>query len=174
MLSNTFRVYGQNNGYSTNHLKYLSSAFSGVNTSIRPIWGLLYDAVGFKVLLIPVNLLICTIGFGFYFTVNEKILFTVCVVLVGLLMSVLHSILPAYISKQFGLKFSSEIFGIIFLGIGFGNVLGPSFYFLVSKSIKVSANFFPFKVAYFIGGGFSFMAMILSCFSPKERSVINK
>ena len=117
-MCNTFRVYAQNHGYETIHLKYLQSGFSGANSFFRPLWGFCFDLFGFKTLLFPTNAILIIIGATLFYTIQSKWLFTILVTLTGLMMGVFYSIFPAYTTKIFGIKLSSEIYGLVFIGLG--------------------------------------------------------
>ena len=166
-MCNTFRVYAQNNEYETIHLKYLQSGFSGANSFFRPLWGFCFDLFGFKTLLFPTNAILIIIGATLFYTIESKWLFTILVTLTGLMMGVFYSIFPAYTTKIFGIKLSSEIYGLVFIGLGLASLLGPSFFFLI-KGIMQKTDYFPFKIAYFIGAGFALLGLITCFFAPKE------
>lgn len=167
-MCNTFRVYAQNNGYDTIHLKFLQSGFSGANSFFRPLWGFCFDLIGFKALLFPTNVILIALGASIFYTIKSRWLFTVLVTLTGLMMGVFYSIFPAYTTKIFGIKLSSEIYGLVFIGLGLASLLGPSFYFLI-KGIMKETEYFPFKIAYFIGAGFALLGIITCFFAPKEH-----
>ena len=166
-MCNTFRVYAQNHEYETIHLKYLQSGFSGDNSFFRPLWGFCFDLFGFKTLLFPTNAILIIIGATLFYTIKSKWLFTILVTLTGLMMGVFYSIFPAYTTKIFGIKLSSEIYGLVFIGLGLASLLGPSFFFLI-KGIMQETEYFPFKIAYFIGAGFALLGLITCFFAPKE------
>lgn len=150
------------------HLKYLQSGFSGANSFLRPLWGFLFDLIGFKALLFPTNLILIAIGCTLFYTIHIKWLFTFLVVLSGLLMGVIFSIFPPYTGKIYGIKLSSEIYGLVFIGIGLASLLGPTFFFIIQGFIKKSI-FLPFMIAFFIGAGFAFLGCITCFFTPNEN-----
>lgn len=154
------------------HLKFLQSGFSGANSFLRPLWGFLFDLIGFKALLFPTNLILIVIGGTLFYTIQIKWLFTVLVVLSGLLMGIIFSIFPAYTGKVYGIKLSSEIYGLVFVGIGLASLLGPTFFFIIQGFIKKSI-FIPFMIAFFIGAGFAFLGCITCFFAPSEKKKIN-
>ena len=167
IIANTFRTYAQNSkhNYSTNHLKYLASLFSGFNSFLRLLYGILFDIYGFKKLLIPGNIIIVIISIFFYNSVKYKILFSILMVLTGAVMGIYYSIFPAYVSKKYGIKYSSEIYGIIFIGFGIANIIGPSFIFTYNQ-IKSD---FSFRYIYYIGGLLSLISLIISILYIKEE-----
>ena len=58
-----------------------------------------------------------------------------------------YSIFPAYTSQKFGIKLSSEIYGLIFIGFGIA-------------------------YAYFFGGCCQLISLIICFFSPKNEDKI--
>ena len=172
IIANTYRTYAQSSkhNYSINHLKYLASLFSGFNSFLRLIYGILFDIYGFKKLLIPGNIIIVIISIFFYDSVKYKILFSILMVLTGAVMGIYYSIFPAYVSKKFGIKYSSEIYGIIFIGFGIANIIGPSIIFIYNQI----NDDFSFRYIYYIGGLLSFISLIISVFYIKEeKNILN-
>ena len=102
----------------------------------------------------------------FYYTVEYKFLFGFFIVITGFIMGSFYSIFPAYTSQKFGIKLSSEIYGLIFIGFGIANLLGPTFFFIIKKYLKVT-SFEPFHYAYLIGGCCQLISFIICIFAPK-------
>jgi MFS family permease len=152
-------------------LKFLASGFSGTNSFGRLLWGYIFDKIGFKKILIPGNIILLIISIFFYNSVDNNFLYGFFIVLTGFIMGSFYSIFPAYTSQKFGIKLSSEIYGLIFIGFGIANLLGPTFFFIIKKYLNL-ATFVPFKYAYFFGGCCQLISLIICFFSPKKEDKI--
>jgi OFA family oxalate/formate antiporter-like MFS transporter len=104
LIVNTFRTFGSINDLDTTLLKYLAVSFSAVNGFLRPGWGILFDKFGFKKLFLVINLGEAVISSVIYFTVGNAVIFSIFIILSGFLMAGVFALLPAFVSKTFGLK----------------------------------------------------------------------
>ena len=147
-------------------MKFLASGFSGTNSFGRLLWGYIFDKIGFKKILIPGNIILLIISIFFYNSVDNNFLYGFFIVLTGFIMGSFYSIFPAYTSQKFGIKLSSEIYGLIFIGFGIASLLGPTFFFIIKRYLKVT-SFEPFHYAYLIGGCCQLVSFIICIFAPK-------
>ena len=133
LLSNTYRNFGSNSlrNYET-ALKYLSKAFTLLNTFSRLVWGFIFDKTGFKILyiIVCINQLICG---GLMYTSSSNIVSYYIVVCFGVLSYAGHIILfPNLIHHKFGVDNSVVILGICGIFAGISAMIGP----ILTKNIS--------------------------------------
>jgi len=104
IIINTYRSFVGNRQEVT-FLKNLAIFLSVGNGIGRPIWGFLFDRFGFKPLFIVLNVMIIIISSTFYFIPNYKIILAIYVPLCGVMLAGNFSLMPAFVSKVFGLKY---------------------------------------------------------------------
>ena len=57
-------------------------------------------------------------------------------------------------------------YGLVFIAFGIANLLGPTFFFIIKRYLKVT-SFVPFHYAYLIGGCCQLVSFIICFFAPK-------
>jgi MFS family permease len=85
-------------------LKYIGVAFFLANGFIRPLWGFLYDKVGFKKLFVLLTVIEIAISASLYFAREAHWIFYILVVLSGALLAGVFALMPAFVQKTFGIK----------------------------------------------------------------------
>lgn len=130
------------------------------NGAFRPMWGFLYDKIGFKKLMTLIFSLIIVISISFYFIILIKPLLFICCIIVSALAGAPFVILPAAMTEVYGVKYSSEIYGTTFYCFGIAGFICP----ILSKSLDLahSSTTIPYLVIYTVGGGFGIVGLILS------------
>ena len=131
-----------------------------------PIWGFLYDKIGFKICLSSINILTISNILSLIFTVKNKWFFAFNVIFNGNLNTGAFSFMFPQISKIFGFKFASEIYGIIVLSIGFSSLLGSITYYFIRESSFDYIN--PYYLVYFIGCGFNLISTLMCIFESNK------
>ena len=168
LLTNTYRNFGSITlkGYET-ELKYLSKAFTLLNTFSRLVWGLIFDKIGFKFLyiIVCVNQLICG---GLIYISSKKIVTYFIVVCFGVLSYAGHIILfPNLIHHKFGVDNSVVILGICGIFGGISALVGP----ILTDIIENNEDYL--KI-YLIGVAPTIASLLITCFIKDERLQKNK
>ena len=135
-----------------------------------PIWGFLYDKIGFKICLSLINILTMSNILSLLFTVKIKWLYAFNVVFNGNLNTGAFSFMFPRISKVFGFKFASEIYGIIVLSIGFSSLIGSITFYFIQESSFDYIN--PYYLVFFIGSFFNLISTLM-CIFEKEKQILN-
>ena len=109
----------------------LTSCFLG------PIFGAIYDRLGFKKTMILINIISAINGSLIFITVRLGVFFYgISIILNGALNSGAFSMIFPYVSKIFGFQYAGELYGIVVLSVGISSILSSSIYYLFSKVIK--------------------------------------
>jgi Na+/melibiose symporter-like transporter len=109
----------------------LTSCFLG------PIFGAIYDKLGFKKTMILINIISAINGSLIFITVRLGVFFYgISIILNGALNSGAFSMIFPYVSKIFGFQYAGELYGIVVLSVGISSILSSSIYYLFSKVIK--------------------------------------
>ena len=163
LLSNTYRNFGSVSlPYYETALKYLSKAFTLLNTFSRLVWGFIFDKTGFKILYIIVclNQLICG---GLMYTSSGNIVTYFIVVCFGVLSYAGHIILfPNLIHHKFGVDNSVVILGICGIFAGISAIIGP----ILTKNISNNEDYL--KI-YLIGAAPTAASLLITCFIKDEK-----
>jgi len=147
-------------------MSYTFFAMSLTGCIAGPIWGFLYDKIGFKICLSLINILTMFNILSIIFTIKNKWLFAINVVFNGNLNTGAFSFMFPQISKIFGFKFASEIYGIIVLSIRFSSLIGSITFYFIQESSFDYIN--PYYLVYFIGCGFNLISAIMCIFESNE------
>ena len=151
-------------------MSYTFFAMSLTGCIAGPIWGFLYDKIGFKICLSLINILTMSNILSLLFTVKIKWLYAFNVVFNGNLNTGAFSFMFPRISKVFGFKFASEIYGIIVLSIGFSSLLGSITFYFIQKSSFDYIN--PYYLVFFIGSFFNLISTLM-CIFEKDKKISN-
>ena len=151
-------------------MSYTFFAMSLSGCIAGPIWGFLYDKIGFKICLSLINILTMSNILSLLFTVKIKWLYAFNVVFNGNLNTGAFSFMFPRISKVFGFKFASEIYGIIVLSIGFSSLLGSITFYFIQKSSFDYIN--PYYLVFFIGSFFNLISTLM-CIFEKDKQISN-
>ena len=134
-----------------------------------PIWGFLYDKIGFKISLSLINILTMSNILSLLFTVKIKWLYAFNVVFNGNLNTGAFSFMFPRISKVFGFKFASEIYGIIVLSIGFSSLIGSITFYFIQESSFDYIN--PYYLVFFIGSFFNLISTLMCIFESNKTNI---
>jgi MFS family permease len=165
---NTFRSF-VGNRQDVKLLKYLAISHSAANGFGRPLWGILFDKFGFKKLFITLNACSILASATIYFVPEHKVLLSIYVPFTGLLTAGVFSMMPSFVSKIFGLRLSSEIYGFNFMAFGVAGILGPIFIYIVNNSGMATEGTYPYLFVYVLGAVLSLVSLIICIFTKDEK-----
>ena len=108
-----------------------------VSCFIGPLFGAIYDKLGFKKTMILLNIISVINGSLIFVTVRLGVIFYgISIILNGCLNSGAFSMIFPYVSKIFGFQYAGELYGIVVLSVGISSILSSSIYYIFSKVIK--------------------------------------
>lgn len=137
---------------------WLSVCYSLVNGSGRSIFGILYDKYGLLILRIAVCVELC-ISSSIFFVSETSWLFFLLIVILAMIYSCSACIIPASITKVYGVEFSSQVFGCSAAFTGFASLTAP----ILSKMLGLSksADDHIYLILFEVGAGLNVIAIIL-------------
>ena len=108
-----------------------------VSCFIGPLFGAIYDKLGFKKTMILLNIISVINGSLIFVTVRLGVIFYgISIIFNGCLNSGAFSMIFPYVSKIFGFHYAGELYGIVVLSVGISSILSSSIYYIFSKVIK--------------------------------------
>jgi len=134
--------------------------FPIVNGGSRIIIGPLMDCFSFKFLYAMECIVVIILSSSIYFISTDITYYFIYNMISAFALGTNFALFPTFISKKFGLKNSSEIYGIIFLCFGSASLLGPIIAKFVLPS-NVSTGLTPYLIVFLIGTGFAAIGLIL-------------
>lgn len=137
---------------------WISVCYSLVNGSGRGVFGILYDKYGIWVLRIAVCVELC-ISSSIYFISETNWLFFLLIVILALIYSCSACIIPASITKVYGVEYSSQVFGCAAAFTGFASLTAP----ILSKMLGLSksSDDHIYLILFEVGAGLNVIAIIL-------------
>lgn len=137
---------------------WLSVCYSLVNGSGRSIFGILYDKFGLNVLKVAVCVELC-ISASIYFVSETSWLFFSLIVVLAMIYSCSACIIPASITKVYGIEYSSQVFGCAASFTGFASLTAP----ILSKMLGLSksSDDHIYLILFEVGAGLNIIAIVL-------------
>ena len=139
-----------------------------VSCFIGPLFGAIYDKLGFKKTMILLNILSVINGSLIFVTVRLGVIFYgISIILNGCLNSGAFSMIFPYVSKIFGFQYAGELYGIVVLSVGISSILSSSIYYIFSKVIKTE-NDFSYLMVFCVGIIFNIVSIVMTLYEKEE------
>ncbi len=164
---NTFRVCADSK-QSSSLLSYLAMGFSIGNGFFRPIWGVLFDLFGFKKPWILLNVISFIISSSIYFVIDYTVIFSIMILFGGVIEGGMFSLLPSFVEKVFGIKLSSEVYGMAFFSFGISGLIGPLIIHF-SPGLGGDDDTTGICIAYLVGSGLTLISLVICIFTTEEK-----
>ena len=157
----------KNNKIGGDEMSIIFMLMSLISCFIGPIFGTIYDKLGFKKTMIILNIISVFNGSLIFITVRLGVIFYgISIILNGCLNSGAFSMIFPYVSKIFGFNYAGELYGIVVLSVGISSILSSSIYYIFSKVIKTENDLSYLFI--FIVGIIMNIISILMTFYEKE------
>lgn len=152
---------------SENLLFIMSVVYSLINGFGRTVWGYLYDNFGYRKLMIIVFILEIIAAVSVYFTPGIPGLFFLYPIAGGCIMGAVMAVIPASITKVFGLDNSSEVYGVVYMTYGVSAFTSP----VLSKALNLSSseNDHPFIIIFEVGAALAVIGLIITFTMTEEE-----
>lgn len=161
MCTNSYRSFGQLNQLSEELLSILSKLYPLINGFGRMFWGILFDKYGFKKLYLPLLIAEIILSSSLFYFGTSPFLYFFANCLTSFILSGSISLMIPLFPKIYGLKYGSEINGIVLSLYGFSFLLN----LIVSKFLI--KDFSDFKLLY-LSGTFSTIISLIICITFDE------
>lgn len=141
------------------------------NGLFRSVFGLFYDYLGFKKLMVINSLIVLLISSTFYFFTDIRALVFIEVILTSTIAGSQFSLIPAGLQEIYGEKYSYEVYGGTFYCFGISSLVTP----ILIKILDFSDPSYtiPYMIIYLVGSLFSIIGLVLIYFldmTPYEYS----
>ena len=131
-----------------------------ISCFIGPIFGTIYDKLGFKKTMIILNIISVFNGSLIFLTVRLGVIFYgISIILNGCLNSGAFSMIFPYVSK---------IFGFNVLSVGISSIMSSSIYYIISKVIKTE-NDISYLLIFIVGIIMNIISIVMT-FHEKEEA----
>ena len=146
-----------------------------VSSGIGPLFGIIYDKIGFKKTIIIIDSISIVNGILISLTVRLGVIFYgFSVILNGCLNGGAFSMIFPYVSKIYGFNFAGELYGFVVLSTGISSMISSSVYYIISHfSDNKNNNDITYLIIFLIGSFLSIVAIILAFFEKKEPFSFN-
>ena len=139
-----------------------------ISCFIGPIFGSIYDKLGFKKTMIILNILSVLNGSLIFVTVRlGVILYGISIILNGCLNSGAFSMIFPYVSKIFGFNYAGELYGIVVLSVGISSIMSSSIYYIISKVIKTE-NDLSYLFIFIVGIIMNIISIVMTFYEKEE------
>ena len=140
-----------------------------ISCFIGPIFGTIYDKLGFKKTMIILNIISVFNGSLIFLTVRLGVIFYgISIILNGCLNSGAFSMIFPYVSKIFGFNYAGELYGIVVLSVGISSIMSSSIYYIISKVIKTE-NDISYLLIFIVGIIMNIISIVMT-FHEKEEA----
>ena len=162
--------HGKNNNKKIggDEMSIIFMLMSLVSCFIGPIFGTIYDKLGFKKTMIILNIISVLNGSLIFLTVRLGVIFYgISIILNGCLNSGAFSMIFPYVSKIFGFNYAGELYGIVVLSVGISSIMSSSIYYIISKVIKTE-NDLSYLYIFIVGIIMNIISIVMTFYEKEE------
>ena len=160
---------GNNKKIGGDEMSIIFMLMSLISCFIGPIFGTIYDKLGFKKTMIILNIISVFNGSLIFLTVRLGVIFYgISIILNGCLNSGAFSMIFPYVSKIFGFNYAGELYGIVVLSVGISSIMSSSIYYIISKVIKTE-NDISYLLIFIVGIIMNIISIVMT-FHEKEEA----
>ena len=139
-----------------------------ISCFIGPIFGSIYDKLGFKKTMIILNIISVINGSLLFVTARLGVIFYgISIILNGCLNSGAFSMIFPYVSKIFGFNYAGELYGIVVLSVGISSIMSSSIYYIISKVIKTE-NDLSYLFIFVVGIVMNIISIVMTFYEKEE------
>ena len=166
----TYFPFGLTNRRDPNDLSLGAVIGSLLSCIIGPCWGFLYDKLGFRIIIVLVNILCAANGVIFFWFKNITALYLGSAIVNTCITGGAYGLLFPQIMKVFTHKYATEIYGIVVFSTGVSGMLTSVYIFIITFVFKVESSF-AYLTVYMIGAGLNGLALFVSMFETSETFI---
>ena len=158
---------------SADQMSIIFMLMSLISCFIGPIFGMIYDKLGFKITIILINIISMINGLLIFQTVRWSVIFYgFSIILNGCINSGAFSLIFPYVSKIFGFAYAGELYGIVVLSTGISSIISSSTFYIIDKVVN-SQNDKTYLIIFIVGVILNAIAGILTYNEKNEAFNIN-
>lgn len=137
-----------------------------ISSLVGPIFGLIFDKIGFKLTIIIIDLISIINGCLISFTVKHgAIIYGISIILNGCINGGAFSMIFPYVSQIYGFNYAGELYGFVVLSTGISSMISASIYYIISRlyddEINKDKTYF---IIFIIGAILNILAIIIAFF----------
>ena len=165
--------HDKSNIISADQMSIIFMLMSLISCFIGPIFGMIYDKLGFKITIIVINIISMINGLLIFQTVRWSVIFYgFSIILNGCINSGAFSLIFPYVSKIFGFAYAGELYGIVVLSTGISSIISSSTFYIIDKVVN-SENDKTYLVIFIVGVILNGIAGILTYYEKNDAFNIN-
>ena len=141
-----------------------------ISSVMGPLFGLIYDKLGFKYTLIIIDIISVINGCLISLTVRIGVIFYgFSIILNGCLNGGAFSMIFPYVSKIYGFNYAGELYGFVVLSTGISTMMSASIYYIISHfSDDENNNDGAYLAIFLTGAVLNILAIILALSEKNE------
>ena len=167
-ISITYFPFGIKNRIKTDILGKGATIGSIVSAFVGPCWGFLYDKLGFRVIIIIVNIICGINGCVFYYFREDNLGYIISAVLNTCITGGAYGLLFPQIMKVFTHKYATEIYGVVVFSTGISGMLSAVYIFIIKYVVNLEDNM-AYLTLYVIAAVLNGIAIFVSLFENSEK-----
>ena len=151
-------------------MSIIFTSTSLISSFIGPLFGLIYDNLGFKYTIIIIDIISVINGCLISITVRISVIFYgFSIILNGCLNGGAFSMIFPYVSKIYGFNYAGELYGFVVLSTGISTMMSASIYYMISSfSDDENNNDGAYLAIFLTGVVLNILAIILAFFEKDE------
>ena len=141
-----------------------------ISSGMGPLFGLIYDKIGFKYTMVIIDSISIANGILISFMVKwGVVLYGISIILNGCINGGAFSMIFPYCSKIYGFNYAGELYGFVVLSTGISSMISASVYYIISKySSENVNNDTTYLIIFIIGAVLNLVAIIIALFQKDE------
>ena len=141
-----------------------------ISSLVGPIFGLIFDKIGFRLTLIIIDVISVINGCLINITVkNGPLIYGISIILNGCLNGGAFSMIFPYVSQVYGFNYAGELYGFVVLSTGISSMISASVYYTISQLSEDKINKDKvYFIIFIIGGILNILAILLAIFEKNE------
>lgn len=172
-MSNTFRTFApltQNTESDAKFIQFMSVFNSLSLTIFTPIFGILFNKIGFKVCIKLLSVIGLANSCMLMLFLADKVIYRIFNCVSAVLNSGFMTIINPHVMNIYGIKYTLELNGIILVLQNVGSLLGGVASFVFGLFFKTGGELIvPYKIVFAVGSFFSAVAFVLQFFESNEE-----
>ena len=147
-----------------------------ISSFMGPLFGFIYDKIGFKITLILIDGISIVNGLLISLTVRWGVAFYgISIILNGCLNGGAFSMIFPYVGKIYGFNYAGELYGFVVLSTGISSIISASIYYAISHfSSEKNNNDGTYLIIFICGAVLNLFAIILAILESNEPFDLNE
>ena len=170
LITCTFRVFGPENGIELNTVVWHWTISGVVGSFINPLYGYLYDKIGFRPLFMLEGVGLGAAGALYVVSLinNNGVIFAISLYFNNIWVGVFNSCMFPHCAKIFGMDYVMDLFGVLGLTIGLLGFAASGTQYLISYVIVPKTKLF-YYIAFGVGIVFEGFVVLMASVEQSKK-----